>query len=236
MKIITPLVLFGLGLVLGVLAFVLYPSAATEVAGPDVPFVGVASNVPLQGISYSVIGVSSDSTRLEIKVFRDQSRPVSRASGAVDVTLNPAAHAVSRLAVLGHRRSAQAVYITVNVADYGTSFNGTTASVAIPTIDYIGSGTPAVEAIYPIPSASSYDWSSLPTSRVTSSSAAWTGGMTRVGFGVHTTAYAPGQVAIGINHARQATDSNKTFVVGALLGLAGGAILSAVQEALHARD
>ena len=46
----------------------------------------------------------------------------------------------------------------------------------------------------------------------------------------------PGRAAVGINHAEQTTDDNKTFVAGALIGLAGGALLSAVQEALHAND
>jgi hypothetical protein len=45
-----------------------------------------------------------------------------------------------------------------------------------------------------------------------------------------------GRIATGVNHLAQAADDHRTFFAGALLGLAGGALLSAVQEALHARD
>lgn len=126
------------------------------------------------------------------------------------------------------------VFFTVNVADFGMSFNGITAAAAIPKIGYIGAGTPIVSVYYPIPSASSYDWSSFPATTVTNSYAMWTIAVAKIG--AQALPFTRGQVAFGINHARQATDSKKTFVAGALLGLAGGAILSAVQEALHARD
>ena len=82
----------------------------------------------------------------------------------------------------------------------------------------------------------SYDWSSFPTSAINNSDAAWTIATTSSVSGRQAVASTPGRVAVGINHARQASDNDKTFVAGALLGLAGGAILSAVQEALHARD
>ena len=44
----------------------------------------------------------------------------------------------------------------------------------------------------------------------------------------------PDVVATGINHASEARDNDLTFLAGALVGVAGGALLSAIQEALHA--
>ncbi len=41
-----------------------------------------------------------------------------------------------------------------------------------------------------------------------------------------------GQIVIGINHSTQVSDDRRTFYAGALRGLGGGALLSAVQEAL----
>jgi hypothetical protein len=237
MKIITPLVLFGLGVVLLVLAIVLYPSAATEVPGPAVPWLGIQSNVAIAEITYTAIRVSSNRTTIDITMYRDPLGPRSVSRG-VYVNLSPdLPHGMSQRATFGHSQSKAAVHFTLNAADSGMSFNGTTAAVAIPRIVYLGPGTPALIVQYPIPSASSYDWSSsLPTVKVTSSSAAWTTATVKAAVGVQAQASAPGQVVVGINHARQATDNNKTFIAGALLGLAGGAILSGVQEALHARD
>ena len=116
----------------------------------------------------------------------------------------------------------------VKANHFGVTYNGVTASAAMPEVYYKGPGTPNLLTQYGIPSASSYDWSSFPPLYANGIFASWeepvTGG--RI----------PGRAAVGINHAEQTTDDNKTFVAGALIGLAGGALLSAVQEALHAND
>jgi hypothetical protein len=239
MKIITPLVLFGLGVVLLVLAVVLYRSAATtEVPGPAVPLVGFNSNFAIGDIGYVVTRASSGRTLVTIEMQRDPRGRVPRLKPTVYVTLIAGTlHKPAPPVTFGHSRFAQrSVHFTVNVADFGMSFNGITASAAIPKIGYLGPGTPDLYVRYPIPSASSYDWSSLPTLRVTNSYAEWETATANTPAGVQAEASTPGQIAVGINHARQATDTDKTFAAGALLGLAGGAILSAVQEALHARD
>jgi hypothetical protein len=233
MKIITPLVLFGLGVVLLVLAVVLYPSAAAEVPGPYVPTWTINSNVPISAIAYTVTRVSSGRTRIGIRVWRVQVGQKLRWRASVDLPLG-AGHPPGREEIFPHSRAfTETVHFTVNVADFGMSFNGITASVAIPKIGYTGPGTPYVTVDYPIPSASTYDWSSLSPTTLDPNEAIWTTSVAKIG---EEGLQPPGQVAVGINHARQTTDSNKTFAAGALLGLAGGAILSAVQEALHARD
>ena len=115
---------------------------------------------------------------------------------------------------------------SMSARNSGVLFNGVTASATIPTVFYHGTGKPGLATTFYVPSASSYDWSSFPPVAANNSTAAWL--VKRVGSNT------PGRVAIGFNYARQASDSNKTFIAGALLGLAGGAILSAVQEALRA--
>lgn len=115
---------------------------------------------------------------------------------------------------------------------FGVTFNGINASASNPEILYQGigkgTGTPLLFVVYHFPSASSYDWSSYPALWASKSAAAW---QEAVNHGDTAT-----RTAVDIDHARRASDNNKTFFAGALLGLAGGAILSAVQEALHARD
>jgi Cu/Zn superoxide dismutase len=46
----------------------------------------------------------------------------------------------------------------------------------------------------------------------------------------------PSRVAVGIEHAGQAHNQLVSLLAGTLLGLGGAALLSAVQEARHARD
>jgi hypothetical protein len=41
---------------------------------------------------------------------------------------------------------------------------------------------------------------------------------------------------VGLNHSAQTRDDIKIFIAGALLGIAGGAIIAAVQEAMHLGD
>jgi hypothetical protein len=116
----------------------------------------------------------------------------------------------------------------VKANNFGVTFNGLNALAEIPSVLFQGTGTPVMYAIYHFPSASSYDWSSYPTIGVGKGYAAW-----QVAVNPGNT---EGRTVDGIDLARQTSDTNKTFFAGALLGLAGGAILSAVQEALHARD
>jgi hypothetical protein len=84
---------------------------------------------------------------------------------------------------------------------------------------------------YNISSANTYDWSSTPPVELTNSRAVWA---EQVSPG---TALAPGfaqpRVASGINHAAETHDSNLILAAGVLFGLAGGALVAAVQEALH---
>lgn len=116
----------------------------------------------------------------------------------------------------------------VKAHSFGVTSNGVTASAAIPEVLYQGPGKLTLLASYNIPSAASYDWSSFPIAAAKDFTALWqqnlVGGDT------------PGRVAVGINHAGQARDDDKTFLAGALVGLAGGALIAAAQEVLNARD
>jgi hypothetical protein len=123
---------------------------------------------------------------------------------------------------------AQATFF-VRAHDFGYTSNSITALAAIPQVFYLAQGSPTLTTVYEnAAAASSYDWSAFPTESINGTKAVWdepvTGGATQ------------GRVAIGINHASQTKENNKAFFAGALIGLAGGALLSAVQEALHAND
>ena len=120
-----------------------------------------------------------------------------------------------------------AFFVRAHSFGYGT--DGINASAAIPQVFYQGPGSPALEVAYfNATSADSYDWSAFPTEEVSGNLAFWDEPLT--------SGVAPGRVAVGIDHAGETRANNETFFAGALIGLAGGALLSAVQEALHAND
>jgi hypothetical protein len=79
-----------------------------------------------------------------------------------------------------------------------------------------------------VPSADSYDWSSFPTSSASSNGASWEEQLVN--------GEASARVAVGINHSAQVNDDHRNFLAGAIIGIAGGALLGAVQEGLHAND
>jgi hypothetical protein len=117
----------------------------------------------------------------------------------------------------------------VRAHDFGVTADGATASAAIPKLHYTGPGTPSLITQYKIQSANRYDWSTLPPAYVNGSEAQWLEQTN--GNGVLTDVD-----AVGANHNAQKRDSDLTFLAGALLGVGGGALIGAVQEALHARD
>jgi hypothetical protein len=116
----------------------------------------------------------------------------------------------------------------VHARSYGETYNSVTAAAAVPEVTYSGPGSPIFETQYEIPHASSYDWSSFPVQFANATFATWTQPMTG--------GQLAGRDAVGIDYANQSRDGYYTFLAGAILGLAGGAVLSAFQEALDADD
>jgi hypothetical protein len=238
-EILAPLVLAVLGLALLVGAFLLYPST-TESSTPAFDYVFIDANANISYVNYQVIqypGVA----QVKISVQPYGSLP-SHAFAAlmVDPPFGTAFVDCPRSACSGGSwqerltlTSDKLLYTAefgVKASSFGVTSNGVTAAAAIPAIDLIGSVGHFVPVYtnYDLPSASSYDWSSYPTYAVSNSTAEW---VETLGPGD-----TPGRAVTGINHVAQTNDGTRTFIAGALLGLAGAAILAAVIEALHVRD
>jgi len=113
----------------------------------------------------------------------------------------------------------------VKARSFGVTSNGVNATVVVPEVIYQGQGNPILLTAYRLRSASSYDWSSSPAAAVTSTVATWQQDLA--------SGDTPGRAAVGIDHSAQTNDDIKIFIAGALLGIAGGAIIAAVQEAMH---
>jgi hypothetical protein len=245
-KILTPVVLAFIGLMLILAAIALYQSPS-ELPTPQYANVGIQSSFPIAYIRYSVRQVTPSIAKIDITAElpvgakspaagRSPQLVVFVPEGVPFYDCPKSACQPSDIQEWTHllifRKDgivfASSASVLVRASHFGETFNGVTASAAIPAIVYKGPGTPTAYVEYRIPSASSYDWSAFPTQFANGAFASWAE--------VVTDGDVTGRAAVGINHANQSKDDNKTFLAGALLGLAGGALLSAVQEALHAAD
>ncbi len=252
-KILVPVALAVIGLALLLGAFLLYPSQ-TQPPTPSYATLDLYTTFPISDIDYTVNQVSSSIAEMKIEVVLPTPRPPASAHAAQLLIAPPFGthfstcpsrycYAVSTenleiwhvslgfKTVRGLTGSSGEAFLDlfVKARSLGETFNGVTADAAIPQVfcnDCVGT---TLETQYNIPSASSYDWSSFPTQFANGTYARWNESVTESGV-------TGGKAAVGVNHTNQANDDNKTFVAGALLGLAGGALLSAVQEALHAND
>jgi hypothetical protein len=236
-----------LGVALGLGAyFAIYPSPETGIPVPAYSQIHVETPVPVQFLAVSIY-----QGRIEVRVTLSDAAPIPPADAKGDIELDLPSGAdfyncpdcvnsdgpLSLLAPsfvtfklkftkLGDYETAYASF-QVRPSNFGMDFDGSNAYAAIPEIILKGpraNGELFVTSSF-IPSASSYDWSSSRPTTVESSSVTWA-----VGLKDDDTA---GRTVVGINHAREANDVTLSFFAGALIGLAGAAILSAIQEALH---
>jgi hypothetical protein len=125
------------------------------------------------------------------------------------------------------------IYFRARTAQFGDVFNGLDAAAAVPQLSYqcscSASGTPVLDTGYSLPGAASYDWASFPTQQQSATGATWEEP-------VMTNGETPGRVATGVDFSAQREDNALTFIAGALIGVAGGALLTVVTEWLHAGD
>ena len=242
-KIVTPLVLAILGLLLLLSARLMYPPAVTENPDTSLFSLSIDTSEPVNSISCSVTQLSSARTEVLITVLSIEAFP-PHGSSQVAISLYPqlsefSGQGLSKTVVFNtlffktdHFAQAQFIF---KARSFGLTYNGHTASAAIPYVIFRGPGIPEFGIDYEsFPAASSYDWSSFPASAVSNLRVSWDVPLTEVVGAGHEVAATPtqGQIVIGINHSAQVSDDRRTFYAGALLGLAGGALLSAVQEVL----
>jgi len=232
------LAVFGVALLVG--AFLLYPSTPGGSTPPITQvFINASSNIAI--IKYQVVqrpGVA------EVKISLEPYGSVPSGGVFVGLVVIPPDGTAfvdcqrsacsggewdGGLTLTSDNRFATAEF-DVKASSFGVTYNGVTAAAAIPEMDIEGQVSDLVTLYtdYHIPSASSYDWSSYPTDAASNSTAEWDETL------VH--GDTAGRAVAGTNHAAQANDDTRTFIAGALLGLAGAAVLAAVIEALHVRD
>lgn len=168
-------------------------------------------NVPALNRNHATIQI--DFTQREIfPVFTPRSRLPSL--DQVSVTFDRHGLATKSYLVPGH-----------NLVE---AHNNLEEVVSIPQIQYIGPGQPLVRfAYHNLPSASSYDWSSFPPAYMTNDNwIRWDGSLVNGAWASRT--------VTGLDHTNQQNADHNTFLAGALVGVAGAALVGAFQEFLHA--
>ncbi|MBO0771173.1 MAG: hypothetical protein J2P35_06935 [Actinobacteria bacterium] len=247
-RILVPAVLAALGLVLLLIAVGLYPSQSEQPA-PAYPLLRVIADFPVQVVEYSTAQLTPATAEIKVTLALPagtQAPPLGAAKaqvamappfgvrfttcpppGCQHAARGPGEAWIRSLDFRPGPESGRAsTEFLVRARRFGVSVNGVTAAAALPDVTYQGPGTPRLVSSFVIPSGSSYDWSSVPEAAASRAGVVFQDDITA--------GHAPARDAVGINHAGQAAQNDRTFVAGILLGLAGGALLGAVQEALHA--
>jgi hypothetical protein len=252
-KVLGPLVMAALGLVLLALAVILYPSEPAGLPSPPYAGVQIKTSFPIGYVYFNVLQISQAVAEIKMTVTLplDMPEPPARAPAAALLVETPTGTAFRDCPAPSCRpipdTPRQFLWIAPLTFDYvwnstgeanvdffveahsfGVSANGVAASAAIPEVIYTGPGNPTLLVDYQIPSAASYNWSSFQPYEIWNGTARW-----QVDLASGDT---PARTAFGTNYSGQASDNLKTFLAGALIGLAGAAILSAIQEALHAHS
>jgi hypothetical protein len=250
-KMLTPLILAVIGAAMLLGAWLIYPSAAGNPT-PGYSELIVKSVIPINYISYDINRVSAGTASMSVSVVLLPGTIVPANAATLQVWLPISdsfanCHAEGcHVLRQGHQQTsywtvplvfapsgagpAATAAFTVKAPDFGATFDGIDASAAIPEVRYCCNAKilPVLQAGYPIRSASQYDWTSFEPEDTTSHSAIWQEDLT-----IGDTA---SRVAVGINHAGQEHNNILALIAGTLLALGGGAILAAVQEALHTRN
>jgi hypothetical protein len=252
--VLRPVVLGAIGLVMLLISFFLYPRT-NELPSPAFARLAVSTTFRVAFIDYTVFQDSPSVAEVRISVvlptadtqgppagaplpsvalalpfgtyFRDCHLPFCEVHRNGITSVSTSFEPLNFRPEPGSGWTAVADFF-VKARNFGVTSDGVNASAAIPEVLYGGGGQPIMLVLYHLRSASSYDWSDSQAAEVTSTTAQWQQDIA----GSDT----PGRAAAGVDHAAQQRDDIKIFIAGALLGLAGGAIIAAVQEALPSRD
>lgn len=248
----TPIVLAVISLVLFLVTAGLYPST-TQLPVPLSSTLALQATQPVASITYEVDQVSPSVAEMKITILLPVGVAFPSANTpAVGLVVSPPigtsfttcpapackseSHGISSWKVLlgfspltspnGTSGIAFADFY-VRAHSFGGTYNDVNASVVAPAVIYHGSGTPTLLTQYNIPDAAKYDWSVFPLEFASSTFATWSEPIT--------SGEISARVADGTDFANQGKDNYHTFLAGVILGLAGGALLAALQETLDAK-
>jgi len=222
----------------------LYPST-TQLPVPLSSTLALQATRPVASITYEVDQISSYVAEMKVTILLPVGAPIPPANTpAVGLVVSPPIgtsfttcpapacrsepNGVSSWKVLLAFRPFTSPNGTFSVRahGFGGTYNDVNASVVAPAVIYHGSGTPTLLTQYNIPDDAKYDWSVFPLAFAGLTFATWSEPVT--------SGQISARVADGTDFANQGKDTYHTFLAGVILGLAGGALLTALQETLDA--
>jgi hypothetical protein len=247
----TSIILAVISLVLFLVTAGLYPST-TQLPVPLSSTLALQATQQVASITYEVDQVSSSVAEMKITILLPVGAPIPPATTPVvglvvsppigtSFTTCPAPACESESdgisswkVLLGFRPFTSPngtsgiafADFSVRAARFGGTYNDVNASVVAPSVIYHGSGTPTLLTQFDMPDAAQYDWSVFPLEFASPTFATWSEPVT--------SGQISARVADGTDLANQGKDNYHTFLAGVILGLAGGALLSALQLTLDA--
>jgi hypothetical protein len=127
----------------------------------------------------------------------------------------------------GHPTSTATTAVQVNAPTLSSDANGEEAVAVMPSLHYKGKGGPSLGISMDLAGANKYDWSQLPPSDTNKYGASWLEPLVN--------GQVEARIVSGANADALQNVSTRNFQVGLAIGIAGGALISAIQEALHTR-
>lgn len=251
-RLVTPLALALLGLALLLATVVVWPDD-NQPATPSSIYMVISTSLPINLVKYDVMVLGPARYQIELLLQAPSVSSDSVADVSIYLPRGWQFGSCTRIGFRGCRRAPIASqqgyypgstgewlmrvtgasllregYLDINIrgASFGYAANDLQESVAMPQIEFDSNVNCELAVVYQgLPDPQKFDWSAFPTDELTSGYASW---IEQVTNGVE-----PGRVAVGIDHAAQSRNNLATFLAGALVGLAGAALIGAVQESLH---
>lgn len=256
-KLFIPFAFFAMSAGLGILTFtVVYPPAETGIPEPYYSTMQIYTSAPINSVGVTVEQDNPKTTAVvAVSIGLVQNASTRPQNGTILLTLpvgitfrcDPTAYCRNRTSVapsaeierFRFKSGSASCFFLISAHNFSVNFDDINAYAAIPEIILHlkgpGSENPIMIIGFHVPAPASYDWSSFPSSFPSSFSPS-RGGPTIAWAEPLVGGETPGRVINGTNHARQRTDANMTFLAGALIGVAGAALLISVQEAMHSSD
>jgi len=245
------LTLVGLGLL--IVAFLLLPNQSQSPT-PSSPIIYINTSLPIDYLKYQVNVEGPSKYQLSLLLETSSTNASGGNDATVDISIPPGWQfgECVRLGLSGCQRRPVSgsmgglpgsagewttevgstntgpldLAITIMGTDFGYTANDVQESVAMPNVKFSNSVNCEMDVVYVgLSGTESYDWSSFPTTLNTTAYISW---IEEVMNGI-----VPARSAVGINHAAQSQDDHYTFIAGALVGVAGGALIGALQEIMH---
>lgn len=247
-----PLVLVGVAVWLGLMAWHMFPGSPRVNSVTSFPRIALyaTKRSAIEDMQYNVYEVSKRTSSMSIQVVLSSDNPprglimamaIHPPEGATFACTKPLPKPPEKctgnewLTLLTFDRNGYSGIASMPIkgAHFGIHYEGSEVAAVLPTVILQDpgkdTGSPGLLVSYYLPSAQRYDWGGDPPSGISKTRADWDAPLTSSGF-------TPGRAYVGTDDAAVDASQNRALITGVLAGVAGAALVAAIVEAVHARD